>query len=168
MVVAAALYHGVAGAVGVTPENHAGVILIFIQHTEIKGNVFLHAVNFQELVDLLQAFDRCQGLLIVRQALRPVQHLAAAEHLRKGDESLFQLLIERKAFEKLLDSEEVFHRNEGTDLCLVLLRKTGLLHQALEKTYMAHTHLKLLKTGFFEKLHAHGNELGIRLGTLIS
>ena len=44
IVVTATLYHGITDTVGVSLEDNAGIILIFAEHSEIKGNVFRHTV----------------------------------------------------------------------------------------------------------------------------
>ena len=67
VVVAAALDDGLTGAVGVCLENHASVIFVFADQTQIKGNVIGQVIQLQCMVNRLQPLNGADGAGIVCQ-----------------------------------------------------------------------------------------------------
>ena len=55
------------GPVGVSLKNNTGIVLIFTQHAKIKGDIAVRAVQFQNLIDLLQTPYCSKGARVIRQ-----------------------------------------------------------------------------------------------------
>ncbi|MPN36810.1 hypothetical protein SDC9_184321 [bioreactor metagenome] len=138
MVIAASLDDGIPGAKGIAPEDNAGIVSVGSAHTQVEGHEFLHAIEFQGIIDLFQPFYCHHALGIRRDVLRLRQDIDPAYQFIQGRKRFLGTSLYLNAVQELFHAKIIPVIDQFPYAQFRLLIQAGILYQALEKVYIAY------------------------------
>ena len=113
--------------VGHAPEHNAGIVMVFMQHPQIQGQIFFIAKFAEQLVDRLQIIQSCGAGRIARKRPGLLQNLPAAEQPWQGQQLFPKRAVYSQLIQPVFQLYGIFVVDQLPQLLRRLLRDISIL-----------------------------------------